>query len=556
MVTDAYHRRCAITGERTLPVLEAAHIKPFSKEGPNNVKNGLLLRSDVHKLFDLGFVTVTPDLHIEVSKRIKEEYENGREYYAYHGNELKVTPDYQQERPSQNYLQWHNEQVFVVEGEKCVDALVGIGRAAVTTAGSASSGSIGAGGKNLLAGKNVIIWRDNDEPGFSWALRMARELWPVAGSVRIVVYGDGGAGADAADYVVSGGQIDDILAPRTSYANFVDTDYIRAVVETDIGPCTFHFEDMFSKGNDSIECELTVNVISQAGIDTPYSQRINILSSSAKESLVRVLTRQFGDKPSPGGWTEVVSRAWAAMTGARRNNPRALKLEEPRDYRVNWQVEGLLPLGEDSIVFAKEGSGKSLFTLCTAVSVATGTPMGGKLQVVQGPVIYVDYERDKPKFESLLGRVARGVGIESADVPDLPIFYWPADGIPFPEQSGDIRREVAKLGAVLVIIDSLGFAVGGDMFDPSAPIKFYRKRVGCTTLAVGQVPAADDDKLYGNKYWMYAPHGMVWQMKMARVNGGSMEWRFSNRKYSDGFEPRNYTFDVSLDNRAIAARLI
>lgn len=49
LVTDAYTRRCAITGERTLPALEAAHIQPFAKLGPNLTENGLLLRSDLHK---------------------------------------------------------------------------------------------------------------------------------------------------------------------------------------------------------------------------------------------------------------------------------------------------------------------------------------------------------------------------------------------------------------------------------------------------------------------------------------------------------------------------
>ena len=71
LVTDAYTRRCAITGERTLPALEAAHIKPFAKLGPNETANGLLLRSDLHKLFDLGYLSVTPDLAVEVSRKIK-----------------------------------------------------------------------------------------------------------------------------------------------------------------------------------------------------------------------------------------------------------------------------------------------------------------------------------------------------------------------------------------------------------------------------------------------------------------------------------------------------
>src|SRR6267143_341453 len=92
LVTEAYERRCAITGERTLPVLEAAHIKPYSETGPHLISNGLLLRSDLHILFDDGYVTVTEDMRVEVSKRIKEEFDNGREYYQYRGKGLSEIP--------------------------------------------------------------------------------------------------------------------------------------------------------------------------------------------------------------------------------------------------------------------------------------------------------------------------------------------------------------------------------------------------------------------------------------------------------------------------------
>lgn len=112
LVTEAYDRRCAITGERTLPVLQASHIKPFKRSGPNLVSNGLLLRSDLHLLFDAGYLTVTPNLDVEVSNRIKEEFKNGREYYAHHGRRLAVIPPNFIERPSFEFLKWHNENCF------------------------------------------------------------------------------------------------------------------------------------------------------------------------------------------------------------------------------------------------------------------------------------------------------------------------------------------------------------------------------------------------------------------------------------------------------------
>ena len=46
--------------KRTLPVLEAAHIKPFSLVEKYEIANGLLLRSDLHTLFDRADITVTP----------------------------------------------------------------------------------------------------------------------------------------------------------------------------------------------------------------------------------------------------------------------------------------------------------------------------------------------------------------------------------------------------------------------------------------------------------------------------------------------------------------
>lgn len=113
LVTDAYQRRCAVTGERTLPVLEAAHIKPYASQGPNLTQNGLLLRSDLHKLFDIGYLTVTPEYRVEVSARIKEEYQNGREYYAHHGQRLLILPEAMEEQPSKEFLEWHNQSVFV-----------------------------------------------------------------------------------------------------------------------------------------------------------------------------------------------------------------------------------------------------------------------------------------------------------------------------------------------------------------------------------------------------------------------------------------------------------
>lgn len=112
IITEAYQRKCAISGEKTLPVLQAAHIKPYAQSGPHKLSNGLLLRSDIHTLFDAGYLTVTPEKVVEVSPRIREEYENGKEYYRFHGQPLIILPDQQTQQPGKEYLTWHNDQVY------------------------------------------------------------------------------------------------------------------------------------------------------------------------------------------------------------------------------------------------------------------------------------------------------------------------------------------------------------------------------------------------------------------------------------------------------------
>src|SRR5262245_48590986 len=112
MVTDAYSRRCAITGERTLPALEAAHIKPFAEGGSHHPANGLLLRRDIHALFDSGYVTVGADLRFNVSRRIKEEFENGRHYYELHGQSIAL-PAHPKWKPDAGLLTWHSEKRYL-----------------------------------------------------------------------------------------------------------------------------------------------------------------------------------------------------------------------------------------------------------------------------------------------------------------------------------------------------------------------------------------------------------------------------------------------------------
>jgi putative restriction endonuclease len=111
-VTSVYKHRCAVTGERTLPILDAAHIRPYEEGGEHEVTNGLLLRTDIHRLFDKGYVTIGTDGRFEVGQRLKADFENGRYYYAMHG-QLIAPPRDPRSRPTRDVLEWHQRNRFL-----------------------------------------------------------------------------------------------------------------------------------------------------------------------------------------------------------------------------------------------------------------------------------------------------------------------------------------------------------------------------------------------------------------------------------------------------------
>ena len=111
VTAEAYHHRCALTGERVRPVLQAAHIRPISAGGEHRLDNALLLRSDVHTLFDRGYIAFDTRYRLRVSPALRTEFGNGDYFYAREGNPIS-TPDRPSDRPNAGFLEWHNEVVF------------------------------------------------------------------------------------------------------------------------------------------------------------------------------------------------------------------------------------------------------------------------------------------------------------------------------------------------------------------------------------------------------------------------------------------------------------
>jgi putative restriction endonuclease len=111
VVQEAYARRCAVTGHKILPTLQAAHVIPVAHGGQHRIDNGILLRSDVHTMFDRGYLGIDEEFRLRVSSRLRSEFGNGGEFYSREGEHISL-PSVQRQRPSAEFLSWHLEKVF------------------------------------------------------------------------------------------------------------------------------------------------------------------------------------------------------------------------------------------------------------------------------------------------------------------------------------------------------------------------------------------------------------------------------------------------------------
>ena len=108
-VDRAYQYHCAVTGSGTYPSLEAAHIRDYADEGGKHVvTNALLLRSDVHALYDRGYLGIDPDLRLRVSPQLRDNGWNGVEFYAQEAAGFRIrVPEDERQQPDREALEWH-----------------------------------------------------------------------------------------------------------------------------------------------------------------------------------------------------------------------------------------------------------------------------------------------------------------------------------------------------------------------------------------------------------------------------------------------------------------
>jgi putative restriction endonuclease len=113
-ILSSYNQRCCITGLSIPDLLVASHIIPWKKDDKNrlNPHNGLCLNSIHDKAFDRGFITITPDYKILISKYFNDFINEDavRDFFIKFNNKSIILPD--KFLPSKDFLDYHHQTIF------------------------------------------------------------------------------------------------------------------------------------------------------------------------------------------------------------------------------------------------------------------------------------------------------------------------------------------------------------------------------------------------------------------------------------------------------------
>jgi hypothetical protein len=247
--------------------------------------------------------------------------------------------------------------------------------------------------------------------------------------------------------------------------------------------------------SDGLHGEVSIQTVNGVGEKQGHIHwaRLNLSSSSSRQSLSKLLATRV--KGEPIDWLNLLESACTMTAHAARAPVPLVDIATVTPSRGDaYCVSPLLPLHETSILYGDGGSGKSLLALSLAVAVAGNVALPWPIKAaVHGPVIYLDYETSKEEQAYRLQALANGCLLSA-----LPSIEYRAAYRPIADEISSLKVDVQRTGAVLVIVDSIAPACGGEPESADVILRFMNALrslgPGVSRLVLSHVSKADTEK--------------------------------------------------------------
>ncbi len=424
--------------------------------------------------------------------------------------------------------------VIVCEGEKAANACLDAGLLAVCPPGGASGKDFGDQPK-ALAGRDVILWPDNDGEGRALMQRFSVKLQGIAASVRTIAL-DVPVKGDAYDYFSAGGTKGGVLgeAAKIRTAPWIEettTGYVVSIPDSG-GAVRFAFENLEQR-RQSLHAIVTSWQEVAGSSREPYTAHLDLLSSSSRDTYRKQIEAMLAlAKDSAITW---LNRACTMVRQTHAERDYSVDLGPlPTTLVTRYLAPPFVLTDGPSILFGDGGTMKTYLSLLLGVCVATGTDFLGRT-CQRARVLFVDYEASAVRIKARLTRILTGLGQEWRD--DLGFIYWPAQGRPLSSSLPALQRKVKESDVGLVIVDSAALACGGNPKDEELALQYFNglASLGVPSLSLAHVVKDGDKDRYplGSIFWHNSAR-LTWNTKLAQEpQEGTAHLGCFNRKSND-----------------------
>jgi AAA domain len=466
------------------------------------------------------------------------------------GTRVNELPFYGSERLGE----WSS--VVIVEGEKSADALRSVGVPALATFGTSYVPSVEV--LRTLRDKKIWLWPDAAPDGYGHMGQLGFLLRDIAASVQWVAWTDAPAKGDAADFVAAGNGKDEVkrlLAAATPWgasdgerstgADTLEAPRTEPVSHLERGIATVKWPSMaiemeFSRLRSTKDgeplCDVAVNLAIPGLPARLHRAQFWLNSTPARKALAEFLKNRT--KALGLDWLELLEVACGEVLTLIDVDEKPVYLDDvvaSSDER--YLLEPFVLRDLPSVIFGDGGSGKSYFALALAASLQSGRPFLGIAPKETVRVAYLDWELNPQEHR------ARAQMLAGND--RLGLLYVPCGRRRLRDQVQKLQRIFDEHSIQFAIIDSVGFACGGDLNDAQVALDYFEalKQLQVGTLSIGHVnKSGDTGKVFGSSYFHFG-FRLAWYVERAEESTDEkLEMGFFNRKSNTSQKAHNIGF--------------
>jgi len=433
----------------------------------------------------------------------------------------------------------------VVEGEKDANTAAILGYEA-TTMGGASDWKDEY--KNFFKDANLVLIPDKDDPGLKLTSKMVDSLRTVCKSLKTLILP---MGKDLTEWVEAGNSDLQSLIDKSAVELITTNGIPEPVVKVIVGGYELYWVGMNLKVIiDHIEEDDLVQISIYENEKPIYISGYHLLSISHKESLVRAL-KNIDDKIK---WATIVNQITVqCLSRIREGSPIVWLNSKLGAIKPEYLVYPLFVQNNPNIIYGDRSSAKSLFMILMTILLSCdwGECPYGLLFPKVCTVLILDWENDEFTTGWTKQSLLRGF---NEDFFDLEVAYLHCDRS-LAKSIPEIQKKINEVGANVILIDSLGLAVGGNLNDTEPALTFFRalRQLPVTPLIIAHTAKDKENKfrtVYGNAYYENLSRS-IWEVCKVQAEGAKeLTLSMYHRKappFSGYSSPLGFKFTFSGD---------